>query len=239
MKSILVPIMSAADVAAIPNLVKYLKVQSPTAVVVLCAPSVGITSEDATKEVDERISRLQRAKKEAADREDYAGAEQYKQQIEEAKLSRQELLRNGWKSVSQDQRDKAYAKLDEHFRVLNTTHVRRRVLVEDPENPIAAIGALLNDKSWPDCLPKDAFSIVLPRSVGEVKTFTGQTADKAIPEPSKTVNQTVEVDPKESRRKELGRYFAMKKAAEHHNIPYEGRKSADVVADILAKEFPG
>lgn len=231
MKAILVPVMSAADVPAIPNLVKYLKAQGPEAVVVVSAPSVGIAAEDATKEVDKRIAELSQAETAAAARKDYAGAQQFATQVEEAKLSRQEILRNGWKSVPQPQREQSYAKLVEPFAALAPAHVRHRVLVEDPENPLAAIAGM--NGNWPDCLPKSEFAIVFPRSVGGrgITEVVIQASDKKLDSGS-----SKPVDPKEARRKELGRYFTMKKAAETHGIPYEGRKSVEVVADILKKE---
>src|SRR5690606_9628296 len=119
------------------NLVNYLKTQQPNAVVVVSAPSVGIAAEDATRDIDKRISELEQAESAAAARKDYAGAQQFSTQVEEAKLSRQEVLRNGWKSVPQAQREQAYAKLVEPFSALPPAHVRHLVLREDPENPLA------------------------------------------------------------------------------------------------------
>lgn len=233
MKRVLVPFLSPEDLKAIPNLVRYLRSQGLASVFVVHSPSLGITSEEVTRDVDKRIEDLTRAKQVAVAREDYAGAEQFKQQIEEAKMSRGEIARTGWKSTPLEKRYDIYnLTYDKEFSQLGTL-VKRRTLDEDAED-LVGVFAQLKARGWPAELPKSQFSIVFPQDAKEVKEV--KEATKPAAEPAKPAPAAAPVDPKEARRKQLSKYMAGKSAAAKLGISMEGRPYSEVVEEILKAE---
>lgn len=247
MKHCLIPILSTSDVAAVPELVKFLRLLKPLATVVLNNPSVGVTAESATVQVDKQIADLEKAKADAAAREDYEGAKAYKVQAEDARMKRTDILRDGWKSVPQDQRNQTYDKLFvDAFNGL--PYVKSITLTEDttPENMLSTLANF--GTSWPECLPAGEWAIIWPRSVAPItvptaspeavspiaKVETALKRQQASPErPAKP-----SLSPRAAREKALRQYFTMKKAALSHGIPLEGRNGDDIRAEILAREFP-
>lgn len=248
MLHVLVPVFTAADVAAVPQTVKLLRLLKPLAVVVVNNPSLGITSETATQEVDKQIADLERAKADAASREDYEGAKAFKMQIEDAKMKRVDILREGWKQVSPEARGQTYDKLfvDEFTKVLGPlgVYVANLPLTEDatPENLLSTLANF--GTAWPKCLPHSQYAIIWPQSVTPI------TVPVAAPEPVSAPPKVVTApkpskspvaapaSPREAREKKLKQYFTLKSAAQEHGIPMEGRSGADVREQILAIEFP-
>lgn len=243
MRHILVPILSTADVAAVPELVKLLRLLKPLATVVVNNPSVGVTAESATATVDKQIAELERAKTDAANREDYEGAKAYKVQIEDAKMKRTDILRDGWKSVPQADRNKTYDTLFvDAFNGL--PFVRSITLTEDttPENLLSTLANF--GSSWPECLPSAQWAIVWPRSVAPITLPAAQpepvshVARVETAPPAKKAAPAPQLSPRAAREKELGYYMKLKAEAKKHGIAIQGRPSKEVVAEIIAKEFP-
>jgi hypothetical protein len=241
MKHVLVPVLSPEDVTALPNVVAFLQQVKPLAVVVMNNPSVGVSPEDATKAVDAKIAQLEQAKKDAVAREDFPAASSFKEDIEAAKMDRQTALREGWKTIPQEQRIAAYDRYVTQFGALAPTHVRSITLQEDATtetllNTLANLG-----KVWPDCLPQGEWSLVYPRSVSTARIST-PTGPATASQPAPKVNTAppapkAPVEPKEARRTELKKYMKMRSVAKGYGIQVEGRKTTDVIEEILAKEF--
>lgn len=250
MKHVLVPVLSQADIAALPNLIQFLKAQKPRAVVILSNPSLGVTAEDATRDIDKQISDLEQAETAAAQRKDYPGAQQFRTQVEEAKMKRQDVLRDGWKSVPLETRQKAYSPFVEPFAQLAPTYVRHVILPEDSEDLLVTLAGMRT--TWPDCLPAGQFAIVHPQSVGEQKATFSSTDDwkRAVETVKDTVSLAPKVvtapkvteaplDPREARKKELStQYMKMVKVAKEYGITVQKGKAGEAVELILAKEFP-
>lgn len=246
MKHVLVPLLTSADVAAIPTVVSYLKSVSPLAVVIVNNPSLGISAENATAEVDKQIKDLESAENAAVARKDYPAAAQFQQKIEDAKMKRQDVLREGWKKVSESHRFDAYDKLVAPFSVLDPSHVRYIPLTEDITYDTLLVTLANMGTLWPDCLPKEEFALVTPRSIAvktqapvAVATSEPERRVETAPKPHK-VEKVVPEDPKEARRLALKPHFTLMKVAKIHGFnieEYKGR-SPELVELILAKEFP-
>jgi hypothetical protein len=248
MKHVLVPVLSPADIAALPNLIHFLKVQTPRAVVVLSNPSLGVTAEDATRDIDKQIADLEKAETEAAQRKDYPGAQQFRTQVEEAKMKRQDVLRDGWKSVPLEARHKAYDSFVGQFSQLAPAYVRHMILPEDSEDILVTLAGMRT--TWPDCLPAGQFAIVQPQSVGtevfsRIKDLgnASNPVKEAISQPPKVVTAPkapeAPLDQRETRKKELStQYMKMVKVAKQHNIEVQKGKAGEAIEAILAKEFP-
>jgi len=245
---VLVPVFTQADVAAVPETVRLLRLLKPLAVVVVNNPSIGVTAETATQEVDKQIADLERAKTEAASREDFDSAKEFRRQAEDARMKRVDILREGWKQVSPEARGQTYDKLfvDEFTKVLGPlgVYVANLPLTEDatPENLLSTLANF--GTAWPKCLPHSQYAIIWPQSVTPITVPVAapepvSTPPKVVatPKPSKAP-VTAPVDAREARAKKLKQYFTLKQAAQTHGISMEGRLGADVRAEILAIEFP-
>lgn len=238
MKHILVPFLSPQDLDAIPNLVRYLRSQGPVSVFIAHSPSLGVSNGEATREVDKRIEDLTQAEAAAAARKDYAGAQQFATQVEEAKVSRGDILRNGWKSVSIERRRELYQEaIDKSFAALHPSAVMSRPLDEDAEDLIGVLSQL-KARGWPASLPKNRFSVVFPQDAKEVRGQAPKADKTAHSEPAKPAPAAAPVDPKEFRRKQLSKYMAGKSAAVKLGISMEGKPYSEVVEEILKAEFP-
>lgn len=237
MKHVIVPILSQEDISAIPNVVSFLKALKPETVVVLNNPSLGITPESATAEVDKKLADLEKAKAEAVNREDFPAAHQYKEKIEAAKMERQDALRNGWKSMPETKRFEAYDRMMHPFSELDPTRVDYTVLAEDIDYDTLPVTLANMGRGWPATLPKNKWSLVSPQGVGSLPT---PQALQAVPIVGKANTapkaETPVLEPREARKKHLMKYMAMKKAADQHGIAWQGRKTVDVVEEILEKE---
>lgn len=239
MQHILVPILTEEDVKASARVAEFIKTCNPLAVVVMNNPSLGIAPKDITAKIDKDLSDLESSKAQAVSREDFEGASTFKRQIEDKKMERLDVLRNGWKSVPEAARFAAYDELLKPF--LAPWHVRNTVLPDDTDHE-SLLRVLANQK-LPDCLPPGRFSIVTPRSIG-VNQATPQPVQavqtpKRVETAPKPQKAAVEPVTRESRKTELLRwYMKMKNAAQTHGIEISGVPKEQVVDAILAREFP-
>lgn len=188
MRHVLVPVLTPQDAEALPNLVQYLAAQKPLAVVVMHNPSLGVTGESATKDVDAKIAATEKAESDAAARKDYPAAEQFRQQLEGLKLERQDVLREGWRKVSPEARDKAYSEtilkpFVAAFETSNTTHVRQITLLEDVPNENLFMTLANMGKAWPNCLPMGDFAVMYPRTIPPPEPTLYVSPDRIRPQP--------------------------------------------------------
>lgn len=246
MKHVLVPVLSTSDISAIPETIKFLRLLSPASIVVVNNPSVGITSESATAAIDKQIADLEKAESEAAARRDYPGAQQFHEQTEDARMQRTDILRDGWKSVPQEDRNAVYDKLFmDSFQGFNFT---QNITLPEDSTPEDLLSVLANlGTAWPDCLPHSEWSLVFPRSVTPItmptqapdslrdwKKVSDTVVAQKAPESAPVANAPT---PREAREKQLRQFFSLKKAAAQHGISMEGRSTKDVIEEVLAKEF--
>lgn len=242
MEHILVPILTPEDIAAIPRVVEYIQSVKPLAVVVLNNPSLGIAPADATAKIDAQMADLEESKKQAVAREDYEGAAQFRKLIEDKKMERQDVLRDGWKSVPQDKRMQSYDQFVQPF--VAPWHVRQIVLQEDAgyDNLLHTLANM--SSNWPNCLPPGQFSLVYPRSIGPKKSTPQPVQTVSTPKRVETTPKAskrpveANLSPREARRKELSKYMKLVKVAKDYNITIEKGQSSKAVEAVLAIEFP-
>lgn len=245
MNNILIPVFTDDDAKALPNVVTFLKGVKPKVVIVIHNPSVGINSASATAVVDAKINDLKKAKGDAITREDFAAAEKYKRQIEDATLERGDVLRTGWKSIPEASRNAIYDKMNEPMvgaaQEMGTRFTAIQLLEDQPaENLFITLANF--GRAWPDSLPHGNFSIIWPQNVPVNAVSAAQEA--ASPAPRVTTAPVVKksavappLSPRAAREKQLKQFFTLKKAALSHGVPIEGRLSKDILGDVIAKEF--
>jgi hypothetical protein len=248
MNHVLVSVLTPRDIECLPNVVNFLQTQKPLTVVIAHNPSLKITSADATREVDKEISDLEKAKADAAAREDYPAAAEFKAKIEDSKMKRQDVLRNGWKSTPESERQRAYATFVDQFGVLRNpqgeeTYVESIALIEDTDHKGLLRALLELGTAWPNALPYGNWAFLHPQTVREAsKTQDSKPPEAVSPAPNvqtpPKAQKAPPADPREARKVELMRYMKMKSEAKKYGISIEGRKTVDVVEEILAKEFP-
>jgi hypothetical protein len=248
MKHVLVSALTQKDLECLPNVVRFLQAQKPLTVVVVHNPSLTITSATATQEVDKEIADLERAKADAAAREDYPAAAEFKAKIEDAKMKRQDVLRNGWKSVSEAERLRSYSTFMDQFKAIQNpegeeAYVESVALIEDTDHQGLLRSLIDLGGAWPKALPWGNWAFLHPQTLREGVVALDSKPPEAVspaprvqtPPPTK---KAPPADPREARKAELMRYMKMKAEAKKHGISIEGRKTVDVVEEILAKEFP-
>lgn len=246
MKRVLVPVLTAEDAAALPLLADHLASVKPEVVVVINNPSVGVTNQDLTATIDKQILEVERSKQEATAREDFDAAKNWKGRLEELKMDRQTLLREGWKKVSDEVRFAAYDKFLEVLKAklgpLGTT-IQNIPLSEDSTYETLFLTLSTLQKVWGNLLPEGRFSLVYPQSAPKLASSKPPEAVspnpkvEAAPKPSKPA-VVAPLDPREARSKELSRYMKLKAVAKEKGISMEGRPWTEVRDEILAQEFP-
>jgi hypothetical protein len=253
MNNILIPVFTDEDAKALPKVANYLRSVKPKSVVVIHNPSVGINSASATEAVDKKIADLEKAKSDAIAREDFAAADRFKRQVEDEKVGRGDVLRSGWKSVSEADRAKVYEQMNKPlldaaetlgFRFAGIT------LLEDqpPENLFITLANF--GRAWPTSLPHGKFSLIWPQDAPENASPVVQEAVSPDPKVNtapvaqkvekKAVEKTPESIPsdREGRIKHYRqRYMLMKKKAGEYGIEISGRDSGLVAAEIVDREL--
>jgi len=244
MKHILVPLLVAADLLNLKALVAYLKAIQPLSVVVLHNPSLGVSAENVTNEVDQQIAELTKAKNDAKERDDFAAAGRFVDEIEAAKMKRADILRDGWNSVPVEERERAYRNFIVEFVSLDPVYVEQVTLTEDTTHDNLLVTLANMGNSWPACLPSGRWSIVSPHGIPDVSP-SWKTQPAPVPAPVAAPAKAEEKKPVEIPTDASGRadyyrrfYMSMKKAAKELNVPMDGRPKEEVIADIIAKEFP-
>jgi hypothetical protein len=250
MKRVLVPVLTSEDIAALPALAAYLASVRPEYVVVLNNPSVGVTAETLTAEIDKQLADLEKSKADAVAREDFEGAKGWKVRIEETKMERTTLLRDGWKKVPENLRFAAYDKFLEPLKValgpVGST-VQNIPLSEDTSHE-ELFGTLSQlSRAWIPGLPFGKFVLLPPQGAPELRVPEPQQAVSVESKvntpvaPPKAVQKAipaVSADPREARAKELSRFMKLKAVAKEKGISMTDRPWQEVREEILALEFP-
>lgn len=222
----------------------------PEYVVVLNNPSVGVTAETLTAEIDKQLADLEKSKADAVAREDFEGAKGWKVRIEETKMERTTLLRDGWKKVPENLRFAAYDKFLEPLKValgpVGST-VQNIPLSEDTSHE-ELFGTLSQlSRAWIPGLPFGKFVLLPPQSAPELRSEKPPQAVSveskantpvAAPKAVQKALPPAPFNPREVRDKELRKFMKLKAVAKQRGVSMEGRTSNEVREEILALEFP-
>jgi hypothetical protein len=240
MKHILVPLLTAADLTNLEALVAYLKSLQPASVVILHNPSLGVSAENVTNEVDQQIRDLEKAKNDAKERDDFPAAARFVDEIEAAKMKRADVLRDGWQSVPAEERERAYRNFVVPFVKLDPAYVEQITLSEDTTHENLLVTLANMGKTWPACLPHGRWSLIPASDVPAAASAPAPApVPTAAPDP-KAEKKAAEIPTDAAGRADYYRrfYMSMKKAAKDLGVPIDGRPKEEVIADIINKEFP-
>ena len=250
MNRVLVPILTADDLPNLPILASALAELRPEVVVILNSPSVGVTASDLTAEIDKQIEKLEQSKLDATAREDFDAAKAWKGQIEERKMDRQSLLRDGWKQVSADARQSAYDTaiihpLREKLEPLGVT-IQQAALPEDSTHEDFH-GTMANlVRNWPfESLPLGKFSTIPPRStfrkaiVAAPQPISSESKGTTAPKPPKAQKTVSAPLTRDEKREFYRKYFmAFRKSAKELGLNIVGQDKNSVIELILDRDFP-
>lgn len=232
---VIVPVFTQSDLESLPNCLRYLAQQGTETLLVLHGPNVGVVNAEATKEFDEKISAQETRKKELTLVENYADAQKAKEQIETLRVDRDMAIREAWKKVPEDQRQamykKAFANIGDAVLCLREAYQHDQVFT--------MLQAFL--PQMPADLPHGEFAIVWPRSIGKFKASFEQFAqsvaakhEQHAPTPLFTGTRR---DSREAELKSMHHIKAIT-VAKQAGVDVKGKKVAQVIQELLDKEFP-
>lgn len=247
----LVPVFTAADLAALPNTVAWLKTQKPERVLFLVNPSVGITGPELTLVHDKKIALLEAEKKAAAQADQFELAKTKKTELEGAIMERDAALREGWKSVPEAQRKAVYARV---LAGLGTEPVMLREAYSADEQ-----FTMLNSfrAQWPLDIRLDNFVLVWPQAVRKLDTaYIPPSAPAPLSQPS-SENKTPPATPQRAQKvvpewKQLpknsrgyregqlrqSQYMGVRSAAKKLGVYQDKMGVEGLIHLVLEKEFP-
>lgn len=247
--SVLVPVFTAADLAALPNTVAWLKTQKPERVLFLVNPSVGITGPELTLVHDKKIALLEAEKKAAAQADQFELAKTKKTELEGAIMERDAALREGWKSVPEAQRKAVYARV---LAGLGTEPVMLREAYSADEQ-----FTMLNSfrAQWPLDIRLDNYVLVWPQSIRKIEPVASPVHAPLLPvttavktPPTEPVTHKIVVPewkklPENSRGYREGqlrqlRWMGVRHIAVKHGV-FENKMGLEkMITLVLEKEFP-
>jgi hypothetical protein len=221
---------------------------------VLCSPAIQVDVKEATKTFDAEIVTLNKAIKDAADREDFTTSNEHKATRETVQANRSVEIRNAWKRAQPAERK---AGLDKHLAPMLTAidpkkfpeNVKINILSEhqEPATWVSMVGELSG--VWRKDFEPGTFALMWPQSVIELGELLDSVALSQAPHRAKNIlvdlPQTVVVDPfsntpvnNTSREDELNsmRFFGLKAEAAKLSIDVTGKKKPEIIAAILAAE---
>lgn len=256
MKQAVVPILSHEDAKLIPETIAHLKAVRAQIVLVVINPSAALDVAEFAKDVDKSIADMEQAKKEASSREDFAAAQQFKDQIEDAKMNRATSIAQGIRKVPKAKLTEAVEAMAAQFdgAATNVHHFTPAVDMDDFHQKLPR----LHEKFT--FLTAGGYSLIAPQSCDMqnfcLPDFVGvhaQAVSTTLTEPQKAVSPAPKVqtapptpkapvaaptDPKEAYRLELKRYMKLKSEAKKFGVQLEGRKSAEVAEEVFSLKFP-
>lgn len=239
---LLLLVHSAADVAHLEAAAKAVLKSSITGVWVVFSPAVLINAEHAAAKLDSEIEQLRAAERQAADRSDYAAASGYKTQREGKELDRAKVLRDAWKTISEEDRTTRSKEIFHQFtQLLSFKNISLRVTAHSDHYERDQWVAMLNSLSgvWFKPFAPGSFIIGWPQSV---ETSVG---DKPVfvPQVQEVMKDKVEAMlgiPMVDRRAELGatHHMSLKPVAKALGVYVDGMGKNEMVEAILAAEAP-
>lgn len=262
MKLILL-VQSTEDVEKLLPSAEAIKAAGYTGVWVNHSPAVAVNQKEAAAQFDKEIDELQAAEAASASRGDYEAAKGYKVSREGKILDRAKALRDAWKGMSSEDREKRITEIFEPFvKALNpdggnaiSTKVTEHSDHYDPAQWVSMLNSLSGawftpfvpgsfSIAWPGAIPKTNSITCYPRPdvATAIEMITGQKVDvriegnqlTATPKETKTQKPTFA-----NRADELTamRYFTLKKVADPLGVSMpKGKPLATVVQEILAAE---
>lgn len=219
---------------------------------VLCSPAIQVDVKEATKTFDAEIAVLNKSIKDAADREDFKTSEEYKAKRETVQANRSVEIRNAWKRATPEDRKKG---LDKHLAPMLKAidpkqfpaNVKINILAEhqEPATWVSMVGELSG--VWRKDFEPGTFALMWPQSVIEL----GELIDSLVARPVESTSKITPPNPwadalksasypntlntRESELKAM-RFFSLAAVAKGLGIDAKGKKSPQLVAEILAAE---
>jgi hypothetical protein len=246
---LLLLVQSPDDVAHLNSAARSIVASSITGVWVVFSPAVLINATDAAAKLDSEIDQLRAAERQAADRSDYAAASGYKTQREGKELDRAKVLRDAWKTISDEDRKTRTEMIFEPFKktlLEGKKGINLRVTAHSDHYEREQWVAMLNSLSgvWFKPFAPGSFVIGWPESV-ETSVALRKAFDQVgalsipteVPSAVKTDPSTEKTTPL-SRRDELmaTHHMSLKPIAKSLSISVEGMTKVDMVEAILAAE---
>lgn len=250
MRSVILLIFDDADLAALPNCLRYLANAGTETLLIIHGPNVGVVATDATAEIDKKIAELGVRKKELTMVEDFSGAQRAKEEIEGLKIERDMKIRDGWRGVDEAKRQEMYKAA---FKDVGTEPVCLREAYSH-DQAFTMLQSYL--PQWPSDLAHGSYSIIWPRSVAPVAAKPLGTAiapatqkTTAAEKPSvgavsesvlRSVGDYSKLQGKELRQAELQSMHHLKVSAiaKKAGLEIKGIKTPQLIKILLDKEFP-
>lgn len=250
MKLILL-VQSTEDVEKLVQSAEAIKAAGYTGVWVNHSPAVAVNQKESAAQFDKEIAELQSAETASASRGDYEAAKGYKSSREGKILDRAKALRDAWKGMSSEDREKRINEIFGPFvKALNpdggdsiSTKVTEHSDHYDPAQWVSMLNSLSG--AWFKPFVPGSFSIAWPGAIPanrmpvakSIAAATVLTASKALDAISKIPSEAPVL--KTSRAEELSamRYFTLKKVADPLGVAMpKGKPLATVVQEVLAAE---
>lgn len=238
---LLLLVQSPGDVAHLNSAARSIVASSITGVWVVFSPAVLINATDAAAKLDSEIEQLRAAERQAADRSDYAAASGYKTQREGKELDRAKVLRDAWKTISDEDRKTRTEMIFEPFKKTlldGKKGINLRVTAHSDHYEREQWVAMLNSLSgvWFKPFTPGSFVIGWPEAVE-----TSVAVKNALMPTIETAKFQEKVDAVvstwEGREKELNdmHRHELQGVARKLNLN-AGKKTPELIADILAAE---
>ncbi len=229
---VIIPILSDADLAALPAAISHLKSQKAEGFWILHSPAICLSTPDGLKEIDQEIAALKSAKEAASRRDDFPAAQSYKEQIDAKILDKDALVRGAHKSLPESVRAPLYAKALEV-----ATKSGMPGIVDCLPDVIEAseVFKLLDNLTarWPEQFEHGDFVMAWPRALaGAVPAPVAAPAEPVaprIPKPPKPVLTRAE-ELRESR------FGGVRSTAQKLGVFEDGVKMDVLIERIIAKE---
>jgi len=240
MKTSILAVFDEADLQAVPNALEFFRRVGLEQLMVLHNPSLGLKGV-VTAQYDARISELRTAMKQAAERNDYLAAANYKEELDGAETDRDLAIREGWTKVPQPDREAVYKRI---FGNIGTEAIICLNENMRKDQLFAALNGLV--AVWPKDVEHGEFSIVWPMSVPLQKAVPApQSVPQNVPRgtqtavPQKKVKESFDQTSPEGRRAALvaSRFGGVASACKKHGIPTTGHTMPELIELIIAKEF--
>lgn len=163
----LILVQSDADAAAIPQAASALLALKPSRCWFLVSPAVAVKTAEATAQVEKEIEALAAHSKAAAQREDYAAAQQLKLQREAKELERAKAITAAWKSLKPEEIAAKIKELMAPVRAFDAagiaTKVNRSLEHHDTADWVNMVNATM--KAYEGEMPHGEYAIVWARDV--------------------------------------------------------------------------
>lgn len=246
---LLLLIQNEADVAHLDAAAKAILNSAITGVWVVFSPAITVSASDVTAKLDAEIAQLRTAEQQAAQRTDYEAAAGYKTQREGKELDKAKAVNDAWKTVSADDRKARVTTIFQPFiGALQPKNVSVRITGHSDHYDREQWVAMLNSLSgvWFKPFTPGSFVVGWPESVERSIKVLGTDAwaetAKTIagPGPAADIKQRLPEVPKPtlSREEELRgmKFMSLKAAAKKVGVDVEGKKTPQIVAEVLAAE---